>query len=66
MQRSIEGIPIFISGVWILFEDLIAPAEVRKDMMSCQSRGLVRDNRHAGWAVAYGLPERQKDNKFDS
>ena len=35
-------------------------------MMSCQSRGLVRSNRHAGWAVAYGLPEGQKDNEFDS
>ena len=35
MQRSMDGIPIFISGVWILVEDLIAPAEVRKDMISC-------------------------------
>jgi len=34
MQRSMEGMPIFMSGVWIFWEGLMAPAEVRKEIRS--------------------------------
>ena len=34
MHRSMDGMPILISGVCSLSEGLMAPAEVRKDIRS--------------------------------
>ena len=34
IQRSMDGMPILISGDWIVLEGLTAPVEVRKDMKS--------------------------------
>ena len=49
-----------------MVEALIAPAEVRKDMISYYDDGSVRSNGHAGWEIAYGLPKGQKNNEFNS
>ena len=35
-------------------------------MISCYNGGSVSSNGHAGWEVAYGLPERQENNEFNS
>ena len=32
ISKSIEGMPIFMSGVWIVGEDFTAPEEVRKEI----------------------------------
>jgi len=65
MQRSIEGMPIFMSGNWIRGEDLMAPAEVRKEMMICEKGLLPGEIQMADEWVTYILPERQEDDQLD-